>query len=97
VAHRLAAVLIAVATQSGDAASDLGRLVRDLRHAGAEGRAALPSDFAALCATVEKVEGVRFREMIERLTGGPAKCEELFRRIVATTLEAANKPEQEDE
>src|SRR5262249_8235114 len=92
-AHRLAAALIVLATQSGRATSGLAALVRDLRSAGLEGRAALPPDFAALSATVEKVEGVRFREMIERLAGGPTECEELFRQVVADALEAANKPE----
>jgi tetratricopeptide (TPR) repeat protein len=76
--HRTAAVLIAIATQSGDAAGDLAALARNLRDAGPEGRAALPVDFAALCAGVESVEGVRFREMIERLAGGPAECDEPF-------------------
>jgi hypothetical protein len=92
-AHRLAAVLIGVALQSGRAARNLATLVRNLRDAGPEGRTALPPDFAALCATVEKIEGVRFREMIERLVGGAAECDQLFRNVVATALEAANKPE----
>jgi tetratricopeptide (TPR) repeat protein len=91
--HRLAAVLISVATQSGDVAGDFAALVRDLRNAGPEGRAALPADFAGLCATVEKIEGVRFREMIERLAGGQAECDEIFQQVVTTALEAANKPE----
>ena len=92
-AHRLAAVLIDVATQSGRAASNLAALVHSLRNAGPEGRPGLPEDLAALCATVEKVEGVRFREMIERLVGGPAECNELFRHVVAAALEPADKPE----
>jgi tetratricopeptide (TPR) repeat protein len=92
-AHRVAAVLIAVAMQSGRAAGNLAALVHDLRNAGPEGRAALPADFGALCATVEKIEGVRFREMIERLAGGPAECDQVFERVIATVLEHANKSE----
>jgi hypothetical protein len=46
-----------------------------------------------LCATVEKIEGVRFREMIERLARGPAECGQLFRQVVARALEEASKPE----
>jgi len=92
-AHRLAAALIAVATQSGRAAGSRAAMVRNIRAAGPEGRAALPADFAALCASVESVEGVRFREMIERLAGGPAECDELFRQVVATALELADKSE----
>jgi tetratricopeptide (TPR) repeat protein len=93
IAHRLAAVLIAVAMQSGRAAPNLSALVGDLQYGGPEGRIALPADLAALCATVEKIEGVRFREMIERFAGGPAECDELFRQVVTAALEAANKPE----
>jgi hypothetical protein len=92
-AHRSAALLIAAAMQSGRAAPNLAALMQDLRNAGPEGRAALPADFAALCAAVEQVEGVRFREMIERLAGGPTECEELFRQVVADALEGANKSE----
>ena len=92
-AHRLAAALISVATGLGEVAGYLAALASNLRGSGPEGRAALPADFAALCATVEKIEGVRFREMIERLTGGPAECDQLFRQVVSAALEAANKPE----
>jgi tetratricopeptide (TPR) repeat protein len=92
-AHHLAAALIGVATKSGRATPDFAALVRDLRDAGPEGRAGLPTDFATLCATVERVEGVRFRETIERLVGGPAECGELLRQVVAEALERANKPE----
>jgi hypothetical protein len=92
-AHRLAAVLIVVVMQSGRAVRLFAALVRDLRNAGPEGSAAFPADFAALCEAVEKIEGVRFREMIERLAGGPAECDELFRQVVASALEEASKPE----
>lgn len=91
-AQRLAAGLIAVAAKSG-APRMLAGLERDLRQAGTAGPAALPADFAALCATIEKVEGVRFREMIERLAGSPAGCDQLFRQVVAVALEEASKPE----
>jgi hypothetical protein len=96
-AHRFAAALISVATQSGDAAGDLAALVRNVRDAGPEERAALPADFAALCATAEEVEGVRFREMIERLAGGTAACEQLFQQVVAAALEALSKAEPSHE
>ena len=55
--HRLAAALIAVATQSGNAAPNLAAPVHDLGSAGPEVRAALPAEFGALCTTVENVEG----------------------------------------
>jgi len=87
-AHRLGAVMIGKTMGSGDAAQWLAALAGDIRRAGPEGHAALPADFDALCAAVEKVEGVRFREMVERLAGG-----ELFRQVVAEALKLAEKSE----
>ena len=49
VAHRLAALLIAFATQSGGAADDVGALSRDLQRAGPADRTTLLTDFSALC------------------------------------------------
>ena len=92
-AHRLTAALISVATEAGSAASYLAALVQDLREAGNAGRAALPADFAALCTTVESIEGVRFRELMERLVGDSAQCEALLQQVVAWALEAVSKPE----
>ena len=92
-AHRLAAVLIGVAIGSGNAGSVLATLVRDLQQAGAAGHAALPADFAALCTTVEAVEGVRFRELMERLVGDSAQCDALLQQVVTAALETASKPE----
>jgi hypothetical protein len=92
-AHRLAAVLMVAAIRSGQAGPYFSRLARDLRDRGSESGGELPADFDALCATVEKVEGARFREMIERLAGGNAKCDQLFEEVVAGAVEAANKSE----
>ena len=92
-AHRLAAVLIGVAIRSGNIGSVLATLVRDLQQAGAAGHSALPADFAALCTTVEAVEGVRFRELMERLVGDSAQCDALLQQVVTAALEMAPKPE----
>jgi hypothetical protein len=92
-AHRLAAVLISKAIQSGDSADDLAALARDLRREGGVDQATLPADFAVLCAMVEKVEGVRFREMIERLAGGIAERDQLFHQVVKTAVEVVSKSE----
>jgi len=80
VAHRLAAVLISVLTQAGDAASDIAALGRDHQRAGP---ASLPPDFATLCAIVEQVEGVRFRELVERFAAGQTNGDELLKKVVA--------------
>ena len=64
-AHRLAAALIRFQTASGKLPSTLQALARDLADFIAS--PPLPADFAALCAIVEQVEGVRFRDLFERL------------------------------
>jgi tetratricopeptide (TPR) repeat protein len=90
-AHRLAATAIEVATRAGKASRALATLVNDLRQAGPVGRESLPADFAALCGTVEKVEGVRFREMMERLAGGSVGCDQLLQQVITATLELSAK------
>jgi hypothetical protein len=83
-AHRLAAAFISVLTQAaGDMARDLRALAGDLQRAGASARPALPANFDALCATVERVEGVRFREMVERLAVGRIGGDELLQQVLA--------------
>ena len=62
--HRLAAVVIRFQTSSGRLASSLSRLSWDLDKFGSQ---ALPGSFAELCDSLEKVDGVRFRELWDRL------------------------------
>ena len=83
-AHRLAAVLILAMRGSGRKARFLSGLSRNLRQAG---RMTLPSDFAALCATLEKVEGVRFRELVEQLVTGRVTGDELLQEILAELVQ----------
>jgi len=64
-AHRLAAVLILFQTASGRLPSALQGLAIHL--ADFIPNPPLPADFAALCEIVEQVEGVRFRDLFERL------------------------------
>jgi tetratricopeptide (TPR) repeat protein len=91
--QRLAAILIGAAAQLGRAGDYGAALVNDLKRVDLKYRAALPADFATLCATVEKVEGVRFRKTVERLAGGPAECDELFQQATTALLELANTSE----
>ena len=102
--HRLAAVLIRLATRTGRSPQSLAALASDLPNAGVQAASALPADFAALCATVEEVEGVRFRELMERLTrGGPTDPDALLREAIgaatqvtaATNQDAASAPSSE--
>jgi hypothetical protein len=88
-------VLIGVAIGSGNAGSRFKALVRDLRQAG-KGPTAPPADFAALCATVEAVDGVRFGALMGRLVGDTAQCDALLQRVIAAALEAASKPEVQE-
>jgi hypothetical protein len=88
-AHRRAAVLISVLTGEGKVGARISALVhnlRDTRRAG--GPAMLPANFAMLCATVEQVEGVRFRELVERLAAGQTNGDDLLKNVVAMAAEA---------
>ncbi|MFO1432110.1 MAG: hypothetical protein U1F76_18530 [Candidatus Competibacteraceae bacterium] len=64
-AQRLAAVMIGFQIASGRLPSRLQALAENL--ADFPANPPLPANFAALCETVEQVEGVRFRELFERL------------------------------
>jgi len=90
-AHRLAAAIIAAASSSGAAPRMLVRLADDIRASGEADRAALPADFDALCKIVEQVEGVRFGELMRRLSGDAAACDQLFQEVVEAVVEAASK------
>lgn len=49
----------------------------------------LPTDFAALCAEVEKEQGVRFRELFERLPKDfAASGDEALAKVLAAAIEA---------
>jgi hypothetical protein len=59
-------------------------LAKDLKQTGAAGRAALPASFAALCGTLELVDGVKFEEMMSLLA--PGRGDELLRRACSDAL-----------
>jgi len=65
-AHRLASMVIFYQTASGYFSASLQALPRDLA-SFAPGEAPLPADFAALCATVDQVEGVDLAALFNRL------------------------------
>ena len=87
-AHRLAAILLRAVTQSGQSASSVIALAADLRRLGPDAAAALPGDIATLCATVEQIEGVKFRDMLRRFIGDDAEATELLQAIIAKAQEA---------
>lgn len=88
-AHRLAAVLLGAAMQSGELASDTAALARDLRRLGPEAAAALPADLPALAASVERIEGVQFTALLRGLVPDDAAAE-MMRGIVAMAREVAS-------
>jgi tetratricopeptide (TPR) repeat protein len=90
-AHRLVAAMIAVDSSSDRARENLARLAADIRASGEAGRAALPADFDSLCKMVEQVEGVRFGDLMRRLAGDTAACDQLFQGVVEAAVEAASK------
>jgi hypothetical protein len=80
-AHRLAAVLLAMVSQSMRTANFLAQLKADIQHIGKPGREALPESFAALCDTLKRVPGVRFEEMLEALA--PGSDDRLLQRVLS--------------
>ncbi len=69
VAHRLAAALLRYQTGEGRLATTLRSLAGDLAGFGEQ---AVPGSFAALCARVGQVEGVRLAELLAGLSGPAA-------------------------
>ncbi len=65
-AHRLAAGVVRLQTGSGMLATTLRNLAIDVAQFAPQA-APLPASFDELCTTVEQVNGVRFRELFERL------------------------------
>jgi len=65
-AHRLASMVIFYQTASGYFSTSFQALSRDLA-SFAPGEPPLPADFAALCATVDQVEGVDLAALFNRL------------------------------
>jgi tetratricopeptide (TPR) repeat protein len=82
-AHRLAAVLLVAVMGSGSLQEDLQALARDIAAVGPQVHAHLPADFAALCATLAAGEGVRFREVFDRLAAGRATGDALLQDVLA--------------
>jgi len=88
--HQLAAAMINGLTGSPGPQQDIAALADDLREDGDQASAALPSDFAALCVTVQQVEGVRFRELMQRLQPDEAALNQLLHDVVAAAKELAD-------
>jgi hypothetical protein len=92
IGHRVAACLIHRAVGSRMLEKrDTAALADDLRRAGASVNSALPTDFAALCRTVEKVEGVRFRELMRTLVPGEARLNAALHEVIATATAASRQ------
>jgi tetratricopeptide (TPR) repeat protein len=83
-AHRLAATIINILMQSGDVGLDLTGLKHDLQRGGEQADAALPTNFSTLCATVERIEGVQFRELVGRLIEGRMTGDQVLQQVLAT-------------
>ena len=86
--HRLAAAVIRFQTGSGWLHSTLQDLAQDCV-AFVPAPPPLPASFEALCEVVERVEGVRFRELVERLPRraptGEAALAEVIRLVQEQT------------
>ena len=91
-AHRMAAILIDAAMRAGGLAKDIAALARNLRAAADRADAALPADLTGLCAIVEQIEGVRFRDLMIRLEPDENRLNELMQAIIATAKELMDEP-----
>ncbi len=70
VAHRMAALVVAILMEHGAIGGRVAQLRTALAETAPVGPAVLAADFATLSAIVEKTEGVRFRALVEQLGGG---------------------------
>jgi hypothetical protein len=77
--HRLAAAVIRYQIVSGMFESSLGGLARNLARFSPE---ALPVSFDQLCDRVEEVEGVRFRELWQRLPKRTEDGDQLLKELI---------------
>jgi hypothetical protein len=93
-AHRLVAGVIHVQTSSGRLTSTLQNLARDFA-ACAPDLPPLPDDFAELCRLVETVEGVRFRELFERLPRRVATGDAALAAVLQGAQEIAQRMVQQ--
>jgi hypothetical protein len=82
--HRLAVALIYFQAESGELASTLTTLGQELAETAA------PASFAELCAAVERVEGVRFRELFESLPQRAASPEDALAQVLALARQQAH-------
>ena len=89
-AHRLASALIRYQMNDGRLPNTLGRLRKDLARGSSSD---VPASFDEVCAQVEQMEGVRFRELFSRLPQRAASGDEALRAV----LEMARAHEEESE
>jgi len=85
-AHRLAAGAIRFQTGSGRLATTLWNLAIDFAQFIPD-PPPLPESFDELCRMVEAVEGVRFRELFERLPRRAATGDEALREVLRLALD----------
>ena len=80
--HRLAALLLGALMGSGHMRDWLANLARNLAHLGPTAAEVVPRSFAEVVARVEAVEGVKFRELAERLNGGRFDLDQMVTELV---------------
>lgn len=91
-AHRAAAALLRYQIGAdAELATTLRSLAGSFRSA-APGRPPVPASFDALCRVVEQVEGVRFRELFERLPQRATTGDECLREMLARVQDIAQAP-----
>jgi hypothetical protein len=89
-AHRLAAGVILLQMGAGKLPSTLQNIAEDFA-ACAPDLPPFPDDFDELCRLVEAVEGVRFRELFERLPRRAATGDEALAAVLQGAQEIAQR------
>jgi hypothetical protein len=87
--HRFAAAMIGGTTGSARLQRRIAALAGELYEAGDQASAALPRGFATLCTTVQRVEGVRFGELMLRLQPDEEVLNQLLHNIIAKAKQLA--------
>jgi hypothetical protein len=88
-AHQLAAMIVILLTGSGEAEQYFNTFAVQVAELGESAQGSLPNSFPILCAAVEAIEGVHFRELADRLNVQIADFDTLLGAVIAKGLELA--------
>jgi hypothetical protein len=89
-AHRLAGALIGLQGRLRSQQDALNTLVQDLAESGSDAML-LPDSFDQLCAVVEQINGVQFRDLFERLPRVEPDGDAALRKLIGLARDLMGK------